>query len=168
MTWNINSTAKYESSTINMWMNEDYIETLDVKSIIKSVKIPYRYNGGHTGTDKYGANGLPCKVFLLSGNEIGYAGRITGLSSMDGTKLNYFESGDASSADNKRIAYLNSVSYVWWLRSLPTEYNSVVWCVPKNGGTLNYFNPTDSQKVVRPAFILPFDTQVDFQGNIVI
>lgn len=72
--WQSENINKYESSDIHAYLNSTFLNLFDnnIKDAIKQVKIPYRKNGGTDGTDQSGANGLPCKVFLLSGYEVGW------------------------------------------------------------------------------------------------
>ena len=150
--WATSNVNKYESSAINTWLNGDYFSSLGTveQATIKQVKIPYR-NGG---MDQSGADGLLCKIFLLSGYEVGWTTRDNSDFPGDGAKLSYFEPRTSSFADNKRIAYLNGSATVWWIRS-PLIYNttSAVWLVTSdgsyNGGNAN------SSYGIRPALVLP-------------
>lgn len=150
--WNSVNVNKYGSSPINTWLNGDYFSSLGAveQETIKQVKIPYR-NGG---TDQSGANGLLCKIFLLSGYEVGWTTKDNSDFPVDGAKLSYFEPRTGSFADNKRIAYLNGSATVWWLRS-PLVYNttSAVWIVNSNG-SYNGDN-ANSSNGIRPALVLP-------------
>ena len=71
--WDISLVNIYETSVINTWLNGDFFNSLGTveQATIKQVKIPYRKNGGSGGTDQTGSNGLSCKIFLLSGYEVG-------------------------------------------------------------------------------------------------
>ena len=66
--WDPSYVNKYESSEINTWLNGDFFNSLGnvERATVRQVKIPYRAGGGSGGTDQSGANGLSCKVFLLS------------------------------------------------------------------------------------------------------
>ena len=148
--WSSSNVSKYESSSINSYLNSTFLNLIDgsVKGAIKQVKIPYR-KGGSGGTDQSGANGLSCKVFLLSGLEVGLAGA----SDMpnDGAKLDYFNANTGT--DSKRIAYLNGSATYWWLRSANTYYTDYVWLVRYDGGYGRDYTSVD--RGIRPAFILP-------------
>ena len=156
--WDATDLNKYESSTINTWMNGEFFSGLGAveQAAIKQVKIPYRKNGGESGTDQSGANGLPTKIFLLSGYEVGWN---TVYFPQDGAKLSYFESGTGASANNKRIAKLNGSSDAWWLRSPSTYGNSEVWRVSFDGD--NNSSTPDSSYGVRPALILSSNALFD-------
>ena len=153
--WNTSNVNKYESSAINTWLNGDFFNSLGSveQATIKQVKIPYRSVGGSGGTDQSGANGLPCKVFLLSGYEVGWTTSDDDYFPVDGAKLSYFESGTGSSANNKRIANLNGSAAYWWLRSPNTSYSNRVWYVHSDGGYYYYY--AYSSYGIRPALILP-------------
>ena len=159
--WHTSNVNKYETSAINTWLNGDFFNSLGSveRATVKQVKIPYRHGGGDGGTNQSGANGLSCKVFLLSGPEVWLAGKI--YMPDNGAKLDYFTSGTTTSANNKRIAYLNGSAAFWWLRSPLTGNDYSVWIVDATGsGSGN--NPSNSHGI-RPALILP--SNAVFNGN---
>lgn len=164
--WDSEDINKYESSDINTYLNNTFLNLFDsnIKDTIKQVKIPYRKNGGDGGTDQSGANGLSAKVFLLSGYEVGLTTSDNQFP-VDGAKLSYFESGIDTSANNKRIANLNGSAARWWLRSPNTASDVSVWYVLSNGGR-DYNNAYNSGGI-RPAFIVPLDTFIDSSNNII-
>ena len=164
--WHISSVNNLENSTIHSYLNGSFLNLFDsnIRDAIKQVKIPYRKNGGSGGTDQSGANGLLCKIFLLSGYEIGFTTSDNPYFPVDGAKLSYFESGTGSSALNKRIAYLNGSAAGWWLRSPGANSTSYVWYVRSNG-VCDGYSASDSLGI-RPALILPQDMEVDSSGNI--
>lgn len=157
--WDPNNVNKYESSAINPWLNGEFFNALGSaeQAAIKQVKIPYRKNGGSGGSDQSGASGLLCKVFLLSGPEVGMAGEI--YMPDNGAKLDYFTSGTITSANNKRIAYLNGSAAHWWLRSPYTEDTRYVFGVYSSGVCIGY-SPSNSYGI-RPAVILPSNAVFD-------
>ena len=163
--WHSSDVNKYETSAVDTWLNNDFVGLFDdsVQSIIKQVKIPYRQNGG-SGTDRSGANGLSCKVFLLSGPEVGLAD--ASYMPNDGAKLDYFNAN--TGADSKRIAYLNGSAAYWWLRSPYAGETKEVWFVNSNG-TYGYFNASRSYGI-RPCIIMPSDGEyvyyTDADGNV--
>lgn len=163
--WHSSNVNKYETSDINTYLNGPFFNLFDsnIKDAIKQVKIPYRQNGGSGGTDQSGANGLPCKVFLLSGYEVGWTTSDNGYFPEDGAKLDYFESGTGSSANNKRIAKLNGSAAFWWLRSA-TGGTSSVWGVLSNGDYSRDY--ASSSYGIRPALVLSSDALVDDSGNV--
>lgn len=155
--WNTSNINKYETSAINTWLNGDFFNSLGSieQATVKQVKIPYRHGGGDGGTDQSGANGLPCKVFLLSGPEVGLAG--ASYMPNDGAKLDYFD--QIAGADSKRIAYLNGLAADWWLRSPYTDYANRVWRVYSDGNYSN--NYASSSYGIRPALVLPSNALFD-------
>ncbi len=160
--WYSSSVNKYESSTIHSYLNSTFLNLFDVniRDAIKQVKLPYRKNGGKGGTDQSGANGLSCKVFLLSGPEVGLSG--VGYMPNDGAKLDYFNAN--TEADPKRIAYLNGSAVNWWLRSPYTGVTSDVWHCKSNG--YQGINSANNSYGIRPALVLPQDMEVDSSGNV--
>ena len=153
--WHSSDVNNLENSTIHSILNSTLLNAFEsnIRDAIKQVKIPYRKNGGSSGSDQSGANGLLCKIFLLSGYEIGFTTSDNPYFPVDGAKLSYFEAGTGSSALNKRIAYLNGSAAYWWLRSPKTSYSSRVWHVDSDGGYYYYY--AYSSYGIRPALILP-------------
>lgn len=156
--WDTSDVNKYETSTINTWLNSDFFNGLGSveQATIKQVKIPYHKDDG---SDQSGAKGLLCKIFLLSGYEIGFTTSDNSYFPVDGAKLSYFEAGTGSSAVNKRIAYLNGSVARWWLRSPYTSNTYYVWRV-NSSGSCNYSSASFSDGI-RPALILPFNAEFD-------
>ncbi len=159
--WDPNNVNKYESSAINTWLNGEFFNTLGSaeQAAIKQVKIPYRADGGSGGTDQSGANGLPAKIFLLSGYEVGWTTSDDGDFPVDGAKLDYFTSGTTTSANNKRIAYLNGSAAFWWLRSPSTDGTRRAWCVQSIG--IPGVGDTSDSAGIRPALVLPSNALFD-------
>lgn len=165
--WNSSDSNVYETSTVNTYLNGPFLSLFDsnIQGIIKQVKIPYRTNGGSGGTDQSGANGLSVKIFPLSGYEVGWTTDIDPYLPVDGVKLAYFESGTSTSAQNKRIAYLNGSAVDWWLRSVNGYAATSVWFVDSSGGY--GVRGVSASLGIRPALVLPSDTLVDDSGNVV-
>lgn len=162
--WHSSGTNYLEFSTIHSYLNSTFLNLFDsdIRDAIKQVKIPYRKNGVSIGTDQNGANGLPAKIFLLSGYEVGWTTSDNQYFPVDGAKLSYFESGTGTSANNKRIAKLDGSASFWWLRSPYQSGN--VWRVSPNG---HYDSSNASySNGIRPALVLPQDMEVDSSGNV--
>lgn len=161
MKFDTNSDNNYANSDIHNYLNNDFLALFDAKiqNIIKQVKIPYR----NDSTDAFGESGLSTKIFLLGGQELGF-GRQTSLAT-DGAKLDYFESGGETSANSKRIAYLNGSAVYWWTRSSHLTNDQYVFDVSASGTIAgDYAHNNDA---VRPALVLPFDVLVDDNFNII-
>ena len=164
--WHNSNVNKYESSDIHSYLNSTFLNLFDsnIKGVIKQVKIPYRKNGGSDGTTQQGANGLPCKVFLLSAPEIHYERR--NVDSGEGAALSYFASCATNAADSKRVAVMNHHTTSWWTRSPRTHYTSYAWGITSNGDLFDG-HASDSYGI-RPCIILPSDALVDDSGNVVV
>ena len=153
--WQSGNINKYESSGIHSYLNNTFLKLFDsnIQGAIKQVKLPYRKNGGSGGTTQQGANGLPCKIFLLSAPEVHYEHSY--IDSGEGAALSYFASCVTNGADSKRVAYLNGSAAIWWLRSPYTSNTYYVWRVNTNGNCVN--NYASNSNGIRPALILPSD-----------
>ena len=159
--WQSTNVNKLESSEIQAYLNSTYLALFDanIQAQIKQVKIPYRQNGGSGGTDRSGANGLSCKIFLLSAKEVGFSDTYI---PNDGAKLDYFNSGNGT--DTKRVAKYNGSAALWWLRSPDTYYTNGVWRV-NSDGQYNNGGANDAYGV-RPALVLPTDLLVSDDGTV--
>lgn len=157
----------YKNSDIQAYLNSSWLSrySAGVLSQIKQVKIPYQNGTGSGGSVASGANGLSCKIFLLSGYEVGFSISDNSHFPHDGAKLSYFSSGTGSAANNKRIAKLNGSAARWWLRSPSTLNTSVVWDVLSNGSYSSGIYRLSYG--VRPAFILPSTARVDDNFNVI-
>lgn len=164
--WDSGNSNVLESSDIQSYLNGTWINRYDtdIRNAIKQVKIPYRQNGGSSGTDRNGANGLSCKIFLLSGREVGFTNNESSYFPNDGSKLDYFISGNTSSAQQRRVANLNGSATGWWLRSPNAYSTSYVWGVD-SGGSCYYWGANGSYGV-RPALVLPSTLLVSDDGSI--
>lgn len=136
----------------NTYLNNTFLGSLDddVKNAIKSVRIPYLPDG------KERVEELACKVFLLSGYEVGWTTKDVGDKlPVEGSKLSYFESGTGASANNKRIAKYDGAATEWWLRSNRIYTSGYGYAVTTVG---MYTMQTQGRSYgIRPAFILPSD-----------
>ncbi|MEE0177628.1 MAG: DUF6273 domain-containing protein [Faecalibacterium sp.] len=155
MKWD-GSNNDYLNSDMTAYLNGTFISLIDadIRSAIKQVKIPYtNYSNNNVMS---GSNGLSCKVFLLSGTEVGFSG--VSYMTTEGAKLSYFDSA------SKRVAYNGSSAAEWWLRSPLTGGGNFVWCVKPDGSNVNWnYNSTYG---VRPAFVLPSTLVVSDDGTV--
>lgn len=164
-TWD-GSNNDYKNSDIHSYLNGTFLNLFDddIKNAIKQVKIPYQNGTGSGGSVASGSNGLSCKIFLLSGYEVGFSTSDNSYFPRDGAKLSYFSSGTSSSANNKRIAKLNGSAADWWLRSPHTRHSSSVWSVYSDGSYSGwgYGNSIG----VRPALVLDSSLSVSDDGSV--
>ena len=155
MKWD-GSNNDYLNSDMTAYLNGTFISLIDadIRNAIKQVKIPYtNYSNNNVMS---GSNGLSCKVFLLSGTEVGFSG--VSYMNTEGAKLSYFDSA------SKRVAYNGSSAAIWWLRSPYTYDNSNVWYVYTGGSVSNYWYSRSYG--VRPAFVLPSTLVVSDDGTV--
>ena len=160
------SNNDYKNSDIHSYLNGTFLNLFDngIKNAIKQVKIPYRNGSGAGNSVASGANGLSCKIFLLSGYEVGWTTSDNSRFPPDGVKLSYFSSGTGSAAKNKRIANYNSSATRWWLRSPYILDSFGVWSVDSDGSQDSWGHERTCG--VRPALVLPSDILVDDELNI--
>ena len=158
--WDRGNSNVLESSDIRSYLNGTWINRYDtdIRNAIKQVKIPYRQNGGYGGTDRNGANGQSCKIFLLAGKEVGWGSSDHQYFPNHGAKLSYFLDGTGPSAHQQRVATLNGSATHWWLRSPNTNNEVNVWnCLP-NGRFIGW--SASGSYGVRPALVLPSDFRI--------
>ena len=154
MKWD-GSNNDYLNSDMTAYLNGTFISLIDadIRNAIKQVKIPYtNYSNNNVMS---GSNGLSCKVFLLSGTEVGFSG--VSYMNTEGAKLSYFDSA------SKRVAYNGSSAAEWWLRS-PRTSSSSVWRVRSDGSSGDWDGYITCG--VRPAFVLPSTLVVSDDGTV--
>lgn len=166
-------TRVWHSSNVNDWANstlKSYLDSTfyarfdkDIQAQIKQVKIPYRPGSGTSATINSGANGLSCKVFLLSATEVGYTKSNVNsyIPDGEGAKLDYFTNGNGTS---EKIAYLNGSATGWWLRSPYLSNSADAWFCYSNGYA--YGSSCTRAWGVRPALILPSNLLVSDDGSV--
>lgn len=143
----------YSKSSINTYLNGAFLGLLDgsIQGKVKQVVLPNKcLNDSSTVT---------CKVFLLSGTEVGFSVNNMGTS---GAKLDYFTAGNT--ANTKRVAYLNGDVCKWHLRSASTANYNDVWIVTEDG-SVSYKWASDSYGI-RPAFVLQSDLWISDDGTV--
>ena len=148
--WNTSNVNTYVNSDINTWLNGDFFNSLGTveQSAVKPVKIPYGVGNG-SSTVNSGTNGLSVKAFLLSCREVG--GTSTSFS-IEGVKLDWFETGTSTSANNKRISTFDGSAVYWWLRS-PVATNTTAAGVILYNGDFGG-NQASFLRGIRPALVL--------------
>lgn len=158
--WSSNGRNSYSASDINTWLTQTFSNYLP--SIVKTVKIPYVNGYGSTGSVAYGSNGLEVRAFLLGGYELGWL-NTDSTYPVDGKKLDYFDR--AALTSTKRVAYYSGSTESWQTRSPDTSDNTNVFGVTQSGDATSFV--ANGSSGVRPAFILPFDTKIDKDNNII-
>jgi len=160
----------YESSSIRMYLNNACLKGFDrdIQDLMKNAYIPYVKDYVNNQTPLIGENGLPSKLFLLSYHEVRNIG--TKSQPNDGAILDYFR----GASDPKRIAYRNGAAVYWTLR---TPHNPAyltgnvsyaeAYCVSTPTGGDGHGLMTSVSPCVRPAMIMPMNTMVDGQNNII-
>ena len=151
----------FSNAPITTYLNGTFLSLFDaaIQNAIKQVKIPYVTVGlyGSYGTVMSGANGHSTKIFLLAANEIGlpakdFSGYSLGYNLDDGALLSYFTAGSSSSANTKRVAYLNGTAGMWWTRTKQANGGQVV-DIMTDGTPHN--SSQNASEGIRPALILP-------------
>lgn len=156
----------FQSSDVRLELNDVIFFTFDanVQNLIKQVKIPH-YKGSNTnGSVMSGTNGLPSKLFLLSGYEVGWTTANGAFPENEGAVLDYFKG--CAEVDSKRSAYRDDGEAVaWWLRSTVTNSYKRAWDIYDGEAWNDTFNTTCA---IRPALILPHNTMLDDKFNVIV
>lgn len=155
----------YATSAIHTYLNDTFYNLLDeaVKEVVKQVKIPYASGTSNsTNTIYTGSNGLSTRIFLPSYSEVG----LTGNTTTEGSRLSYFSSGKGDAANTKRIAYSNGTAIFWHTRS-PSNYTPYSHGGIHTTGGPATFTTSDEWSYARPAMIMPSETLIDKDFNII-
>ena len=152
------SNNDYKNSDITTYLNGTFFNLLDENirtDAVRQVKIPYTNGTGSSGSVASGTNGFSCKVFLLSGTEVGFT---ESWMNKEGAKLSYFTN------NARRIAKYNGSNAYWWLRS-PSTSGSYSVCLVYTDGTADsyYYN---NAYAVRPAMVLNSNLMVSDDGTV--
>lgn len=163
--WHSANTNDYKNSEIHSYLNNTWLNKLDanIRAQVKQVKLPY-VNGTANSAVASGASGLACKIFLLSGYEVGFTQSDNSYFPVDGARLAYFENGIGQSALNKRIANYNGSATDWWLRSPYTDGTRRAWFVYTSGSCGS--GGCAGTCGVRPALVLPSSLLVSDDGSV--
>lgn len=158
--WKGSNANSYPASAIHSYLNSTFLNLLDsdIRSAVKTVKIPYTNGRGTSGTLDTGSSGLSAQVFLLSYAEVGFSDFSS--ANIEGAVLSYFNGAD----DSKRIAYFDGSGSQWWLRSPVTGGSSYVWCVSATGKTRQ--DGASGTYAVRPAFVLSSDALYTVENGV--
>ena len=160
--WHTSNVNDYANSSNHQWLNNEssgFLSLLDpdIRAAIKTVKIPYRPGSGTSTTVKSGANGLSCKVFLLSMKEVGLT---PSYSPTEGATLEYFSGG----GNSRRVANLNGSPARWWSRSPYCDHYGSAYSVEADGAADHW--SCSSSYGCCPAFILDSELLVSDDGTV--
>lgn len=152
----------HRNNAIHPYLNSTFLDMLDwnIQDAIKWIKIPY-CAGGSSNTLYTGSNGLSCQVFQLSAYELGFTQSDDSSLPADGAKLDYFD---------KKAKYstkFSGATIAWWLRSVNTKYSRFVFFAGSDSSYIGSNWADDYSYGVRPALILPPETLVDENFNII-
>ncbi len=161
--WHTGNVNDYANSSNHQWLNNEssgFLSLLDpdIRAAIKTVKIPYRPGSGSGYSVSSGANGLSCKVFLLSMKEVGLT---PNRSPTEGATLEYFSGG----GNSQRVANLNGSPARWWSRSPDCDYYVSSAYSVEADGTADYSYCSNSYGCC-PAFILDSELLVSDDGTV--
>ena len=148
--WHSSNVNDYANSDIHKYLNGTWLNLVDanIRNAIKQVKIPYRPGSGTSGTVNSGANGLSCKVFLLSDREVGYTKtNVNQYICDDGAKLAYFQDGNGTA---EKIAKYNGSAANWWLRSPNLLSSTDSWLCLSNGYALRTWSTPRARGTATP------------------
>lgn len=167
--WHSSNINSYSASTIHSYLNSTFLNLCApvIKNNVKQVKIPYRAGEGYGTSIMSGESGLAAKIWLPSGYEVGFTTSDSRYFPADGAKFSFFLSGNASDAQNKRLAYLNGSAVDWWLRSPwcnSSSGSTIAWVV-SFGGSYNEINCSNTYGI-RPALALPSTLFVSENGDL--
>lgn len=157
----------YAGSNFDSSLNITFYNAIkaDVRTLIKTAKIPYYSSSYQTG-----ANGLSRNVFVLNAVEVGATADAT-----FGAKLDWFDTGSGTESRGKRIAYQYQTSgpYFYYYPSVANKRDSYL-LRPTDSSTSQEFIAEDGNRGVisydsdwvgaRPTFIMNEETKINDRG----
>lgn len=148
--WNSVNENAYGASSIDIWLNNGYMDLLDpkVKDEIATTKIRYTIGNGSPALGN-----LDRSAFLLSLTELGQSHTYA---NTEGSALPI--------ASTLRIAYRNGSATTQWTRSPNTNDTRLAWWL-NSGGNVDHNNCNYSYGS-RPAFTLPSTILANADGLI--
>lgn len=155
--------VSYCDSNLRTWLNSTMLGRYDavIQNVIKTVNIPHAKI--NTSDVLYGSNGLSDKIFVLTVRELGYVGNAHNLINPFGTRLAYFNEWSGDPADASTYT-TSGTGYV--TRSQGYYYNT--YCSIYQPPYITFgSSDTNTQRWVRPALIMPFETLVGDNMNII-
>jgi hypothetical protein len=167
--WNsVAGAVRYNDSDIHRWLNGDFIASIEPSAVnrLSTVRIPYVSDV----SIMTGANGLQCRVFLLSYRELN--GTIWNGVPDEGAVFSFFAE-TTGLATRRQALRANNTTASWWSRSPRVDSTRVgtVQVVETSGTTLensrlNMGTLVDRHGYVRPALVLPQTVQVGADGRL--
>ena len=140
----------YANSVVHSWLNNTFVNRMNISSIISQINIPYKPDSGSSST-------VSAKIFLLSLRELGWTDNAYLYD--NGPKLSYFLSGSSIAANTLRKSSGN-----YWTRSLDWKDSDVGYIYGSVGEP--HYQSGFTSLPTRPAFIIPSDTYIDENNNI--
>lgn len=146
----------YASSYITNYLNTSFYGALEngVRGVVKEVKIPYSLS---KDVINKGADGYPCKVFLLSASEIGFTNENL---NVEGSSIEYFND------PGNKIANYNKEPHNWLTRSLNKSQDSQDIFYVDEAGELQH-GVTSDRYGIRPVIVIYSSCLVKEDGTLV-
>lgn len=149
--------AYYANSEIDLYLNEEYLETLtEVSQYITASSIEITCKDS-LGTSDLGTETIDRRVFLLSCNEVAISDSVN--IAPEGETLEFFQD------EENRKVYVDGKKSSWWLRTPNAYYLSCTYVIGDNN-KLGYTNSYD-QNGIRPAICVNGDLQIELRNDIV-
>ena len=150
MKWHSSTVNAYATCTLDAWFNGTYFNLLPtaIQGQISNVSIPYSPGNGN-----YTITNLSCKVFALSGTELG---KTDSTMNVEGTAL--------ANAASLVIATDGSTAKTQWTRSPDKNSFNMGAFTLKADGSL-YGEIVTETRGARPAFVLPAATKLTDNGD---
>lgn len=153
----------YSSSNVHYLCKTGFYDLIEEsqRSVIKTVKIPYKFGTGQYGRYETGEDGLSTQAFLLSAAEVGFTSFETGIPDYnnDGATLEFLR----DSANRTALTSESGFSGIWWTRTPTITTDEAIAC--KATGTVGLY-AVSTQKYVRPAMIIDYTALVMDDGTI--
>ena len=178
---NNNSPGEYLSAEINRWLNNEFVNSLDVniRNHLLNVRIPYRPGTLVSDTTVYeGRMGLQTRAFLPSLAELGLgndAFNWPDTPDNEGVRLDIFKEAGNVDGDNPHLVGLqvNGTPAVWGVRTPRTMVNNLFWGINNQGRkvTLTRSGTGNSQVTnTHPRPLIAFNSynEVSEDGELVI
>lgn len=156
--WSSYTSRNYVNSEINQYLNSSILGKFssEIQNLIKQVTIPCKQGGNASA-----------KLFLLSYTEV--MGSTNTYAYQEGVILDYFNGATAEDRRGWTDADKDSAN-AWWLRTQhsasTTASGTYSWSI-NNAGNTGVIYKTDNSGCMRFAMILPHDTRIDENFNVI-